>query len=135
MKRYVCLFEVVADDMDQALTLSREIVGGRGPDLTVMEADERDDLKTLGDSIMMTGLAESRDMKFSAEVECAGWTCRVEFDMRAELGAVSFISGQRTEASMVLPAEHMRDLLMGIGAFPYDMIKEIADRGSGAGRG
>lgn len=130
MQRYVCIFEVVGENIDHALTRGREIVGDRGPDITVMKADDRDDMRTLVDSIAMSGLSESRDMKFSAEVTCAGWTCRVEFDMRAELGAVSFIQGHRTQASMVLPATHMRDLLMGIGAFPYDMINEIAERGS-----
>lgn len=135
MKRFVCIFEVGADSMDDALTMGREIVGDRGPDLTVMEASERDDLRTLVDSLAMSGLAESRDMKFSAEVTVTGWTCRIEFDARAELGAVSFIQvlGARTVASMVLPAPHMRDLLMGVGAFPYDMIKEIAERGDHAG--
>lgn len=136
MKQYVCLFQVVADSMEQALTLGRGIVGGR-PGLTVMEADDHEDLCTLVDAISMSDRVEARDMRFSAEVTCAGWICRVEFDARAELGAVSFISVRdyRTEASMVLPAEHMRDLLMGISAFPYEMIKEIADRGNRVGGG
>lgn len=137
MKRYVCLFHVVAGNVDHALALGRGVVGGRGPDLTVMEADDREDLSTLVDSLAMSGQVEARDMRFSSEVSCAGWICRIEFDARAELGAVSFITEreQRTEASMVLPAEHMRDLLMGIGAFPYELIREIAERGSRVSRG
>lgn len=135
MKRYVCMFMVSAEHMDQALELGREVVGGRGPDLTVMEADERDDLSTFVDALGMSELPEARTMMWSSEVTCAGWLVRIEFDARAELGAVSFISvaGMRTEASIVLPAPHMRDLLMGVAAFPYDMIKKMADRSDDAG--
>lgn len=137
MKRYVCLFTVVAENMEQGLDLGREIVGGRGPDLTVMEADERDDMTTLVDALGLSELPEARSMKWSSEVTCAGWIVRIEFDSRAELGAVSFISvaGMRTEASMVLTAPHMRDLLMGVSAFPYGMIKQMADRSEGDAAG
>lgn len=137
MKRYVCLFDVSAESMEQALDLGREIVGGRGPDLTVMEADERDDLSAFVDALGMSELPEARSMKWSSEVTCAGWIVRVEFDSRAELGAVSFISvaGMRTEASIVLTVPHMRDLLMGVAAFPYGLIKEMADRSEGNATG
>lgn len=137
MKRYVCMFMVGAEELEEAITLGREIVGGRGPDLTVMEADERDDLSTMVDALGMSELPESRAMKWSSEVTCAGWMCRIEFDSRAELGAVSFIAipGMRTEASMVLTAPHMRDLLMGVAAFPYGLIKEMADRSEGNATG
>jgi len=131
MKKYVVMFTVAAQDMEGALDTAREIVSGRVvPDLTVMEADDRDDLATLAQAIAEQ--PEARSMTWSAEVTCAGWTCRVEFCARSELGSVAFIRGARTEACMVMPAEHMRDLLMGIHAFPYDMIKAIAERGDHA---
>jgi hypothetical protein len=131
MKKYVVMFTVGAQDMERALDLAREVVvPAHRQDLTVMEADDRDDLTTLAQALAEQ--PEARSMTWSAEVTCAGWTCRVEFCARSELGSVAFIRGERTEACMVMPAEHMRDLLMGIHAFPYDMIKSIAERGDHA---
>lgn len=126
------LFQLMARDMDDALNRGRGIVGDRGPDVTVMESDDRDQAMIFIPAAM-SGLAEARGMVFSTEVTCAGWTCRIEFDVRAELGAVSFLRGERTEACMVLPAIPLRDLLMGIGALPYDAICRIAERDEHAG--
>lgn len=131
MKKYVVMFTVGAQDMERASELAHEVVvPALRQDLTIMEADEREDLTALAEALADQPAA--RSMTWSAEVTCAGWTCRVEFCARSELGSVAFIRGERTEACMVLPAEHMRDLLMGIHAFPYDMIKAIADRGGHA---
>lgn len=127
MKKYVVMFTLPGQSIEEVTEAAR-IICGRGLDLVVAETDDRDDPRTLA-QLWLPG--HDAAMAWSSEVTCAGWTCRVEFDARAELGAVSFVRAGRSEACMVLTATHMRDLLHGIASFPVDLIDRIADRGSG----
>lgn len=130
MKKFIALFAIRADSMEAATDVARAACGRT--DLTLMEADDRDDLRTLVESFVLPGAqAEVRNMTWSTEVECNGWVVRVEWCQRSELGAVTFLrkEGMRTEACMVLPANRMHELMQGIGVFPMDLIRRAAEAG------
>lgn len=136
MKKFIAMFAIRSESFDAAIEVARAACART--DLTVMEADDRDDIKTLVESFVLPGAQpEVRNMAWSTDVECNGWIVRVEWCQRSELGAVSFLrkSGAdlKTEACMVLPANRMAELLTGIGVFPFDLIKRAAEAGEAGG--
>lgn len=136
MKKFIAMFAIEAESMDGAMDAARASCVRK--DLTIMEADDRDDIRTLAESIVLPGARmEPARMIWSTDVECAGWVVRVEWCQRSELGAVSFLRKEagtlRTEACMVLPAPRMHELMMGLAVFPVDLIEHSAESGVGGG--
>lgn len=134
MKKFIAMFAIEAESMDGAMDAARAACVRR--DLTIMEADDRDDIRTLAEAIVLPGArAEPSRMTWSTDVECAGWVVRIEWSQRSELGAVSFLRKEagalKTEACMVLPAPRMHELMLGLAVFPADLIARCAESGAG----
>lgn len=135
MKKYIAMFAIRSESFESALDVARRSCGRT--DLTLMEADDRDDMKTLVESIVLPGAsgapqAYPRHMAWSAEVEgSGGWIARMEWCQGSELGAVSILRAGKVVECVVLTPGQTHDLLIGVGAFPYDLIKRCAEERDG----